>query len=166
MDLIQVAASGAGGLRDLTLTPDAVARLEVRVSPVLRQPASNHLTFLGRVTPDERKLTTTTARMDGRLDRLFIDYTGISVRTGDHLAEIYSPDLFIAQQELIQAKRHLAANHDRTRQALYRASREKISALLPNICKLANQHSMTNSNAMIFRSGNQTIDVLASENWC
>ncbi len=129
MDLIQVAAGGAGGLRDLTLTPDAVARLDVRVSPVLRQPASNHLTFLGRVAPDERKLTTTTARMDGRLDRLFVDYTGISVRTGDHLAEIYSPDLFIAQQELIQAKRHLNAGDDRTRQALYRASREKLRLL-------------------------------------
>lgn len=53
----------------------------------------------------------------------------LPVRRDDHLAEIYSPDLFIAQQELIQSKRSLAATNDRTRQALYRASREKLRLL-------------------------------------
>lgn len=129
MDLIEVTAGGVGGFRDLKLTPDAVARLDIRVAPVLREAATNRLRFLGRVAPDETRVSTTTARMEGRLDRLFIDYAGITVRKGDHLAEIYSPDLYIAQQELIQAKRSLAANSDRTRQALYRAAREKLRLL-------------------------------------
>jgi Cu(I)/Ag(I) efflux system membrane fusion protein len=38
-----------------------------------------------------------------RLDRLFVDYTGIAVRKGDHMAEVYSPNLIATQQELIQA---------------------------------------------------------------
>lgn len=129
MDLIPVSAAAVGGFRDVILTPDAVARLDIRVAPVLRQAATNRLRFLGRVAPDETRVSTTTARMDGRLDRLFIDYTGITVRKGDHLAEIYSPDLYIAQEELIQAKRALATNPDRTRKALYRATSEKLRLL-------------------------------------
>jgi len=39
----------------------------------------------------------------GRLDRLFVDYTGMGIRKGDHLVEIYSPELLAAQEELIQA---------------------------------------------------------------
>ncbi|MHC4923558.1 MAG: efflux RND transporter periplasmic adaptor subunit [Planctomycetota bacterium] len=125
MDLIKVSASGPGGLRDLTLTPDAVARLDIRVTPAVRKAATNRLRFLGRVAPDETRVATTTARMDGRLDRLFVDYTGITVRKGDHLAEIYSPDLYIAQEELIQAKRNLGSS----RQAFYAAAREKLRLL-------------------------------------
>lgn len=129
MDLIKVSASGPGGLRDVKLTPDAVARLDIRVAPVLRQAATRTLDFLGRVAPDETRVTVKTARMDGRLDRLFVDYTGISVRQGDHIAEIYSPDLYIAQEELIQARRALDAGADRTRQTLHRAAREKLRLL-------------------------------------
>ena len=129
MDLIEVSTSGPGGLRDLTLTSDAVARLDVRIAPVVRQAATNYIRFLGRVAPDETRVTVTTARMDGRLDRMFVDYTGISVRQEDHLAEIYSPDLYVAQEELIQAKRSLATTQDRTRKALYRAAREKLRLL-------------------------------------
>lgn len=129
MDLIPVSASGVGGFRDVNLTPDAVARLDIRVAPVVREAATNWLRFLGRVAPDETRVTTTTARIDGRLDRLFVDYTGITIHKGDHLAEIYSPDLYIAQEELIQAKRALATNPDRTRKALYRAAGEKLRLL-------------------------------------
>lgn len=130
MDLIEVSASAVGGLRDLQLGTDTVANLGLRVAPVVREPAVKVLDFLGRVAPDETRVATTTARMNGRLDRLFVDYTGITVREGDHLAEIYSPDLYVAQQELIQAKKRLEANPgDRTRQTFYRAAREKLRLL-------------------------------------
>lgn len=41
--------------------------------------------------------------MEGYVERLFVDYTGIEVKAGDHLVEIYSPDLLVAQQELLIA---------------------------------------------------------------
>ena len=129
MDLIQVSSESSGGLRDVKLSADAIARLDVRVAPVVRKPATKKLEFLGKVAPDETNVVTTTARMDGRLDRLYVDYTGISVSEGDHLAEIYSPELFVAQDELISSKRNLSSNADRTRQVLYQAAREKLRLL-------------------------------------
>ena len=41
--------------------------------------------------------------MEGYVERLFVDYTGVEVKAGDHLVEIYSPDLLVAQQELLTA---------------------------------------------------------------
>jgi Cu(I)/Ag(I) efflux system membrane fusion protein len=59
--------------------------------------------MLGRVGFNESTMSTINARMPGRIDRLFVNYTGIAVRKGEHIAEVYSPDLLLAQQELIQA---------------------------------------------------------------
>ena len=59
--------------------------------------------MLGKVEYDETRVGYITTWIPGRIDRLFVDYTGISVKKGDHLVEIYSPDLYTAQEELIQA---------------------------------------------------------------
>lgn len=129
MDLIEVSSESSGGLREVKLTADAIARLDIRVAPVVREPATKPLNLLGKITSDETSLTTTTARMDGRLDKLLIDFTGATVLKGQAIAEIYAPDLLVAQQELISARRELNRTSDRTRQALYRAAREKLRLL-------------------------------------
>ena len=59
--------------------------------------------MLGKIAFNESTMSTITARMPGRIDRLFVNYTGIAVKKGDHIAEVYSPDLLLAQQELIQS---------------------------------------------------------------
>lgn len=129
MDLIEVSSESSGGLREVQLTADAVARLDIRVAPVVREPAAKPLNLFGKITSDETSLTTTTARMDGRLDKLLIDFTGATVLKGQAIAEIYSPDLLVAQQELISARREFNRSSDQPRQALYRAAREKLRLL-------------------------------------
>ena len=62
--------------------------------------------MIGRVDYDETKLGYITAWVPGRLDRLYVDYTGVEVKPGDHLAYIYSEQLYSAQEELIQALRN------------------------------------------------------------
>ncbi len=54
---------------------------------------------------DEGTLKTIAAYVDGRLDRLYADYTGVVVETGDQLALLYSPQLYSSQVELLVAKR-------------------------------------------------------------
>ena len=41
--------------------------------------------------------------MDGYVERLFVDFTGVEVKHGDRLVEIYSPELVVAQQEFLTA---------------------------------------------------------------
>lgn len=129
MDLIPTSADGMGGLRELSLSNQAASHLDLRVAPVVRQPFTKTVQLLGKVVPAETSLRTTTARFNGRLDDLLVDYTGATVLQGQPIAEIYSPELFVAQEELISAKRGLSQNKDRTRQAIYRAAREKLRLL-------------------------------------
>lgn len=129
-------AGGAGALRALSVSADAAALMDLRVSPVLRAPANAHVELFGKIAYDERNVNTTAARIGGRLDRFYIDYTGTGVRKGDHIAEIYSPDLFVAQQDLIQAARGVEQAREagteaalQTQQRLLNSARERLRLL-------------------------------------
>ena len=129
MDLIPATAKKAGGLRELSVMPETAAMMDFRVTPVVRAPAVREIRLFGTVTYDERRVQSLTAWVGGRLDRMFVDFTGTRVRKGDHMAEIYSPDLFVAQQDLIQARRQLADAASGTQRLLYDAAREKLRLL-------------------------------------
>ncbi|MDX1679974.1 MAG: efflux RND transporter periplasmic adaptor subunit [Akkermansiaceae bacterium] len=135
MDLIPLQDDGSGGLREVSVTPEAAALLNLRVSPVVRSSAGVEIRLFGRINYNERRITKITSRVSGRLDRLFVDFTGALVRKGDHLAEIYSPDLLVAQRELIESKRAVdrAASDSPaaldTRRRLLEAAREKLRLL-------------------------------------
>ena len=110
MDLI-LATSDAGDLseRRFETSAEAEALMDIRTAPVERKFVAAQIRMVGKVDYDETSLRTITAWIPGRLDRLFVDYTGIAVRQGDHMVEIYSPELLGAQAELIQAVKTVAA---------------------------------------------------------
>ncbi len=104
MDLIPVSAdSKGGGPRDLSLSEAARTLAEIQTAPVERRFADAAIRLVGKIDYDETRLSYITARVPGRLDRLFVDYTGVTVNKGDHMVRLYSPELLEAQQELIQA---------------------------------------------------------------
>ncbi len=89
--------------RELKLSPRAVKIAEVQTMPVIRKFVDAKIRLVGKVEYDETRRKVIAARVPGRLDRLYVDYTGIGVRKGDHLVYLYSPMLLTAQQELLQA---------------------------------------------------------------
>jgi Cu(I)/Ag(I) efflux system membrane fusion protein len=105
MDLVPVESSAEEelGPRQLKLTPTAMKLAEVQTAPVERRFAANEIRMKGKVVYDETQLRNITARVPGRIDRMYVDYTGIQVRKGDHLVSLYSPELITAQQELLQS---------------------------------------------------------------
>ncbi len=106
MDLIPLQEDDVDlGPRQLRMSKEAVALAEIQTTPVRRQYVARPVRMVGKVDYDETRLATITARVPGRLDRLFVDYTGVRVREGDHLVKIYSPELIVAQQELLLAHR-------------------------------------------------------------
>lgn len=134
MDLIPLEAGDTGGgIREVSISPEAAALLDLRVSPVLRAPATMDVKLFGKIDYDERSVVTTTARMSGRIDRLFADFTGTTVSKGDAIAEIYSPELYVAQQELIQASKNAGSSTNpavrKIQNSLLIAAREKLRLL-------------------------------------
>ena len=49
---------------------------------------------------------TVAARMDGRIDQLYVNETGQSVNAGDELASLYSPNLVVTVDSLLEAQRN------------------------------------------------------------
>jgi multidrug efflux pump subunit AcrA (membrane-fusion protein) len=131
MDLIPVAKT-SGGMRTLTISPAARALMNIETAPVERRYVSHAIRMVGKVDYDETKLGFITAWVSGRLDRLYVDYTGVEVKEGDHMVYIYSEELYSAQQELIQALR-FARERGRSSDIggvnLLEAAREKLRLL-------------------------------------
>jgi len=107
MNLIPASDSGGDessfGPAQIMLSPAARELAEVEVAPVIRKSISREVRMQGVVGYDETRLTHITAWIAGRLDRLYVDYTGAAVRKGAPLAELFSPELYSAQEELLQS---------------------------------------------------------------
>jgi Cu(I)/Ag(I) efflux system membrane fusion protein len=110
MDLIPLQApTGDGGPRTLTMSAEDRKLAQVVTAAVERRLVTAEVRMVGKVDFDETQVKTVSAWVPGRVDRLFIDYTGIPVKKGEHLALLYSPELLTAQQELIEARRWVDA---------------------------------------------------------
>jgi Cu(I)/Ag(I) efflux system membrane fusion protein len=60
---------------------------------------------IGELSYDEGAMKTIAAYTDGRIERLYADYTGMVVQRGDTLALVYSPRLYSGQVEFLLAKK-------------------------------------------------------------
>ncbi len=103
MELIPRAAAGPGAVEAVSFGPRARTLMQLETAPVERRFVTAEVRMPGTVDYDETRTATVSAWVGGRLDRLYVDYTGMAVRAGDHMAELYSPELIGAQEELIQA---------------------------------------------------------------
>jgi len=136
MDLIPLETGSSEISPDqLQLSEAAIALADISTTVITRGEAEREVRLSGKLAYDETRVKRISAWMPGRLDRLFVDYTGTSVRKGEHLFEIYSPELLAAQEELIQARDQLKrigtgdAISKRTFEATLLAAREKLTLL-------------------------------------
>lgn len=134
MDLIPVAKS-SGGMRTLAVSPAAKALMNIQTSAVERRYVSHEIPMVGKVDYDETKIAYITAWVSGRLDRLYVDFTGVEVKKGDHMVYIYSEELYSAQEELTQALKYAAERGTQTGRIatsgidLVESAREKLRLL-------------------------------------
>ncbi|MCH7871769.1 MAG: efflux RND transporter periplasmic adaptor subunit [Planctomycetes bacterium] len=106
MKMVEVEEDGGdedAGPRTLTLSPRAQKLAEIEVASVVRKFVEAEIRMVGKIDYDETRVKYITAWVPGRLDRLYVDYTGVPVKKGDHLVYIYSPELLVAQVELLRS---------------------------------------------------------------
>ncbi len=123
MDLIPVSTSRNGSTSPMVheMTPEAVALANVHTSRVSGVSPEGEVHLTGKIRADERRLASITAKFPGRIEQLFVSFTGQLVRPGERLATIYSPELVTAQNELFEAIKSKA-----TYPELYASAREKL----------------------------------------
>ncbi|MFO0915897.1 MAG: efflux RND transporter periplasmic adaptor subunit [Pirellulales bacterium] len=113
---------------------DLETRAGLITEPIRRRELFKELRTVGKLDYSERQVAYITSRMAGRVDRLFVDFAGVEVKKGDHLVEIYSPELYAAQAELIGALKAAEPSAERRlvdqfTAANLLASREKLRLL-------------------------------------
>ncbi len=98
-------------LGTITLSPDEINAAGVQLAEVRTADLKTDVDAFGRVEQPEAQLATISARFSGRIDRLYVQYTGQAVRRGQAVADLYSPKAASAVEEY----RLALENRDRLR---------------------------------------------------
>jgi Cu(I)/Ag(I) efflux system membrane fusion protein len=123
MNLIPLAQNGASSIDPdaLHLTKEAAQLANVLTTVVSKQKPFKEVRLYGKIQADERLLQSQVAHIPGRIEQLYVNFTGETVAKGQVLAQIYSPELINAQQELLES-----AKTKQTQPAIYEAAKEKL----------------------------------------
>jgi len=136
---------------EVPMSDAAMALAEIQTYVVHKVRPEKELRLLGKVKADERLMYSQTSHLPGRIEELYINFTGEKVHVGQKLASIYSPELVTAQKELFEVLKD-----ERTDPALVEAAREKLR-----------QWKLTDKQIVaIEKSGKvkQNMDILSSYN--
>lgn len=101
MELVEATADSGGDGQSVSITPAARRLIGIQTSMSKMGELNRTIRTIGTIQFDESRLSTISAYIDGRLEKLFANYVGVKVSKGDDLALIYSPQLFTAQTEFV-----------------------------------------------------------------
>lgn len=87
------------------ITADKQQLIGVRTATVGREMLTRSLRTTGQLTADETKIAHVHVKVNGFIDRVFVDYVGQLVKKGQPLFTVYSPDLVATEEEYLIAKR-------------------------------------------------------------
>lgn len=98
---------GMGGDGSVRLTPEQIGTFGITFGSAEVRPLSREIRAVGIVEMDETRVAHVSPKFGGWVERLHVAFTGESVRAGQPLLEVYSPELIAAQEELLLAGRML-----------------------------------------------------------
>jgi RND family efflux transporter MFP subunit len=99
------AVAGDEALSPVHVDSAMARRIGVTYATAASRPLDRAVSTVGIVTYDETRLFNVNPKIEGWVERLYVDFTGAPIRKGQPLMEIYSPMLVSAQEELILARR-------------------------------------------------------------
>jgi len=124
METGTTSTTGRGAVR---LSAAQAQAIGVAYATVQRGALNRAIRTVGQVVPSEVRVTDITPKIDGFVDRVYVDQTGMEVHRGDRLLSIYSPMLVTAQQELLTARR-LVQSVDSTQTEAWRNANALLDA--------------------------------------
>lgn len=112
----------AGVVSRVQLSPYRIVLAGINTWSVDYVPLSKQITAVGYVDFNERGFKNVSSRVKGRIDSLLAAETGKLVKAGDELASIYSPELNVSVQTLLDANKRNNAD-------LLKSSRNRLQLL-------------------------------------
>jgi multidrug efflux pump subunit AcrA (membrane-fusion protein) len=96
------------------------------VFPVTTMLMEKNVRLLGQVVQAEDRMSNITARVSGRIEKVFVESTGQLVKKGDRVVEIYSPKLITAGEEYLIAKRAFLKNKNKDNRDMLKQSERRL----------------------------------------
>lgn len=103
MDLVPVYEDETGGSGIVTIDPEVQQNMNIKTETVQVKQISSKVITNGVLVTNETSEYIVTTRINGWVEKLYVNYTGQHVSKGSKLMDIYSPELVSAQQELLTA---------------------------------------------------------------
>ena len=114
MDLIPLEENTSNNPLVLEMTSEAVklANIQTTIVGDANTKTGKTIRLSGKIQPDERLASSQVAHVSGRIEKLFVSFTGEKVTKGQKIALLYSPEMIIAQRELLEALKLKDLNPD------------------------------------------------------
>jgi len=142
MDLIIVESGTDDNRPLLKLSKAAIKLADIRTERVEFKKISVLIQVTGQIETSEVKTKYITAWTDGRIEKMYADSTGILIRKGKPLVKLYSPEIIIAKEELLQTEPSSKnRNSAKMKLKLLGFSKNQIDSILKNK-KVSNFHSI------------------------
>ena len=142
MDLVPVYEDGpsprggsasVSGYASISISPERQQAIGIQLGTAEPRELTQTIRTVGRVALDETLLYQVRPKFEGFVEELFVDYTGETVRKGQPLLSIYSPELLATQQEYLlalRARQRLGTSPNpqvsRGAEELYESARQKL----------------------------------------
>jgi len=97
------ATGGSDGLKPVMLPPGAAERIGITFATATVGPMEREIRTVAQVSSDETRIAAVALKLDGWVERLYVNIEGQPVQHGEPLLELYAPMLVSAQQELLVA---------------------------------------------------------------
>jgi len=104
MDYLPVYENELVDKRQIQISPEKIQKLGVKTATVAKRTLTRSIRALGSIQIDERRIHAVTPKFEGWVQRLYVNATGQTVKRGQPLLEVYSPELMTAQQEYLIAR--------------------------------------------------------------
>jgi Cu(I)/Ag(I) efflux system membrane fusion protein len=115
------------GYSVVAITPERQQLIGVRTGPVERDRLLMSIRAVGIIEPDQTRLARIHTRISGWVAKVHVNFVGQTVKKGDPLLEIYSPDLLATQEEYLLALRGIGSRGgDGAQQRLVAAARRRL----------------------------------------
>jgi len=131
MDLVPVYEDEAASGSTIKVDPVTSQNMGVRTATVERRDLARTIHTVGLVNYEEPRVYSINAKIDGWIEKLYVDQTGQMVKKGQPLLAIYSPKLVSAQEEYLLALR----NRSKLRDAAFPSISEGADRLLESTRK-------------------------------
>ena len=118
MDLVPVYEDEASSEGMVTVNGSVLQSMNVKMEVVKTGDLSLNVVTYGTLTTNERKEIYINTKFSGWIEKLYVNETGAKIRKGEKLAEVYSPEVFAAEQEVLTALKFNSGGNGTASEAL------------------------------------------------